>query len=149
MGTRAQFFLGNPSDLQNRKYLGTVAFDGYPDGDIGEAFAGVVDEDGFLASVRRIASKRDDFADPVSRAFPFPWRDDLYLTDCTYAFFDGAVQYTSFHSGFVPLAKYLAFTEDESAAYGDANERLPSNIPAPASDLPRGPDSIIVITANA
>lgn len=145
MSTRAQFFLGNPSDLENRKYLGTVAFDGYPDGDCGDALSGAADEAAFLSSVAKIAAKRDDFADPEVSGFPFPWRDDLYLTDCTYAFFDGAVQFTSFHVGFVPLTKYLAFTEDENKAYGKYN-KLPGNVPAPSSELPPGPDSIIIFS---
>lgn len=145
MGTRAQFFVGNPSDIETRKFLGTVAFDGYPDGDCGDALMGVKDAETFEACVRHIASKRDDFADPAVRSFPFPWKDDLYLTDCTYAFFHGAVQFTAFHTGFVPLEKYRAFTEAESEAYFET-EVLPSDVPAPSGDLPKGPDSIMIFS---
>jgi hypothetical protein len=37
MGTRAQFFVGNPQDLEHREFLGTVAWDGRPNGDCGDA----------------------------------------------------------------------------------------------------------------
>lgn len=147
MGTRAQFFVGNPSDIVGRKFLGTVAFDGYPDGDCGDALMGVKDAETFEACVRHIASKRRDFSDPAERSFPFPWRDDLYLTDCTYAFFDGAVQFTSFHIGFVPLEKYRTFTDAECEAYGET-DTLPRNVPAPNSDLPKGQDSIMILTSR-
>jgi hypothetical protein len=148
MGTRAQFFIGHPSDLENRKYLGTVAWDGYPDGDCGKALANAQDEAGFLAGVQVLKAKRDDFADPAICSFPFPWRDDLYLTDCTYAWFDGATQFTFFHKGFVPLRDYLVYTDQQHELYHEEDDKLPSNVTAPVSDKPAGPDSIMIISIN-
>ena len=147
MGTRAQFFIGNPSDIENRVYLGTVAWDGYPDGDIGKILKGVTTEESFRNVIKKgIAEEREDYADPETTNFPFPWKDDLYLTDCTYAFFDGVVQFTYYHTGFVPLDKYLAFTDDEISAYSEQEDTLPRDIEAPRSDKPAGPDSIMIIT---
>lgn len=146
MGTRAQFFLGDPRDVANREWLGSVAFDGYPDGDIGDAFKTARTEGSFRAAVRQIAGERDDYCDPSTRSFPFPWKDDLFLTDCTYAFFDGAVQFTYFHHGFKPLADFLAMSEEESEAYSNAPDQLASNVPAPTSNKPRGPDSILIVS---
>lgn len=147
MGTRAQFFIGNPQDLEGRVWLGCVAWDGYPDGDIGDALKECASEAQFREAIATIAERRDDFCDPATRSFPFPWKDDLYLTDCTYAWFDGAVQFTYFHRGFVELADYLA-NKSTREAYDEGPEMLPGNVAAPTSDKPRGPDSIMILSVG-
>lgn len=145
MGTRAQFFVGDPRDLENREWLGTIAWDGYPDGDCA-ALAKASSEVGFRALVKHLKDTRRDFCDPAKNDFPFPWKDDLFLTDCTYALFDGAVQYSSFHTGFIPLAEFLAADEEAREAYFERPDSLPEDVPAPSSqDKPPGPDSIMVL----
>ena len=147
MGTRAQFFIGNPENTDGRTWLGCVAWDGYPDGDIGDFLKNVGSEGEFREAVGMIAQKRDDFCDPAVNDFPFPWRDDLFLTDFTYAFFDGKVQATSFHTGWSPLSEHLSADDDWFDAYNDRNE-LSSSVPAPLSTgKPSGPDSIMIISA--
>ena len=142
MGTRAQFFIGNPSDVSTRQWLGCVAWDGYPDGDCGEALLGASTLNDFVAGVEKIAAKRDDFTNPTERSFPFPWKDDLYLTDVTYAFFDGRVQVTCFHAGWRDLTDNM-----DDAWNTDAADELPRDVPAPeAGDKSAGPDSIIILT---
>lgn len=146
MGTRAQFFIGNPQDLENREWLGTIAWDGYPEGECG-SLVKASSEVGFRALVAHMRDTRDDFCDPARRSFPFPWQDDLFLTDWTYALFDGAVQATCYHRGFVPLADYMA-SEEFREAYHSGPEALPKNVQAPGDDdKPRGPDSILIISA--
>ncbi len=146
MGTRAQFFIGNPEDLQNREWLGCVAWDGHPSGDCGDALRGATTPEAFRAGVADIKSQRDDFTDPATRSWPFPWVTDLYLTDTTFAFFDGKVQATSYHSGWRPLE---AFYADDP--YGeDHKDELPRTVPAPVGapgddSKPRGPDSIMIL----
>ena len=143
MGTRAQFFIGHPSNLAEREWLGCVAFDGYPDGDIGDAFDGVSDIASFRAAVDKIALARTDFCDPATMSFPFPWRYDLYLTDCTYAWFEGAVQFTPYHRGFRTLNDELA---DDGEGDEPSFEALPGNVPAPSDETkPAGPDSIMIL----
>lgn len=144
MGTRAQFFIGNPSDLEGREWLGCVAWDGYPDGDCGDALKDAKTEAEFRAGVAKIAAARDDFCDPSERSFPFPWKDDLYLTDCTYAWFAGAPQFTYFHRGFSPLPEFLARETDD-----DGPDTLPSNVAAPVSAKPPGPDSIMIVSMGS
>ncbi len=61
MGTRAQFFIGNPSDLASRVWLGCVAFDGYPDGDCGEALVKAKSQEDFTAAVARITTGKFGF----------------------------------------------------------------------------------------
>ena len=151
MGTRAQFFVGNPQDVAGRKWLGTVAWDGYPDGDVGDTLEDVTTEEGFVIAVAGIAAERRDFCDPAKHGFPFPWHDDLFLTDCTYAFFDGRMQFTYFHSGWIDLAEYLKEGEEGEQVRAAYNARrsdvLPSNVPAPTKYDPAGPDSIMIISA--
>jgi hypothetical protein len=148
MGTRAQFFVGDPRDVNGREWLGCVAWDGYPDGDCGEALKTAATEAEFRAGIASLAAKRDDFCDPATRSFPFPWRNDVFLTDCTYAWFDGAVRYTSFHRGFVSLAAYLGFSDDEAEAYHSQPEQLTRDVAAPITGGPPGPDSIMILTAR-
>lgn len=144
MGTRAQFFIGNPSDVANRDWLGCTAWDGYPDGYCGKAFANVETAEQFMAAVDGLKT-RDDFCDPMNNSFPFPWRNDLYLTDYTYAFFDGRMQVTCYHGGWRDLRAVLA-ADDDAEVY-DGPDELPGNVPAPDAKGPAGPDSIIIITS--
>lgn len=142
MGTRASFFIGNPSDVENRQWLGCLAFDAYPDGDVGKALVGASTPDQFIAGVERLSAE-DDFTDPLRHSFPFPWRDDLYLTDYTYAFFDGRVQVTCYNGGWRDLTPDLVAREIDP--WPDDRDELPSNVPAPSEDGPKGPDSIMII----
>jgi len=98
MGTRAAFFVGDPRDINDREWLGCVNFDGYPDG-VGQV-PHAKTEDEFRLAVAAERSERKDFTDPKDDYFPFPWQDDLFLTDCVYAFFDGKVWLSWFHRGF-------------------------------------------------
>lgn len=146
MGTRAQFFIGDPQDLQAREWLGTVAWDGHANGDCGDALRGAKTAEEFKAGVAKIAAERKDFGDPAERSFPFPWKDDLFLTDVTFAFFDGEVRATYFHSGFRPLE---FFYDGEGGNYGaDHQDELPKNVMAPVSQKPPGPDSIMILSVR-
>jgi len=147
MGTRAQFFIGDPRNIETREWLGTVAWDGYPDGDIGEILLGANTERKFRNRIKKIANNRDDFCDPQKYDFPFPWKNDLFLTDCTYAFFDGDVQFTYYHHGFEPLTKYLKDDEFREN-YFKVEDALSHHVPAPVgAGRQGGPDSILILRA--
>lgn len=148
MGTRASFFIGNPSDLGARDWLGCVAWDGYPDGDVGELLQHVTTSDAFIAAVEQIKAKRDDFTDPEINSFPFPWRGDVYLTDYTYAFFDGRVQVTSYHAGWRDLTPDVVSRAVDPWKDDEADE-LPTNVPAPEAKGPPGPDSIMILSVSS
>lgn len=148
MGTRAQFFVGNPEDVENRRWLGTTAWDGYPDGWIAP-LAKVMSEEGFVNAVKDLAGSRDDFCDPAKHGFPFPWTDDLFLTDYTYAWFDGRVMMTCYHRGWVELRAYLNGDDASRGAYHNDVEQLSRNVPAPTSTWDRsGPDSIVILRTS-
>lgn len=139
MGTRASFFIGDPTNLDQREWLGCIAWDGYP-GSF-SAWAEPRTEAEFRADVATLASERNDFATPT-RGFPFPWADDLFLTDYTYAYFDGAVQTCCFHQSFMTVAAYLAQDEDAEQLYDDPHH---VKVPAPAAYDRSQPDSIMII----
>lgn len=146
MGTRAQFFIGNPQGVENREWLGCVAWDGYTDGDCGETLRNVTSPEAFRDAVEKIKAKREDFTDPREHSFPFPWRDDLFLTDVTYAWFDDAVRATCYHSGWRLLEAF--FDKDKEPYDEGAADELPSNVPAPTGSGPAGPDSIMILTVR-
>lgn len=138
MGTRASFWVGDPCDMQNRRWLGCVAWDAYP-GNFPEMCKINMESD-WLSFIEGL-KPRDDFADPANGGFPFPWTDDLFLTDYTYAFFGGRIQVACSYSGWASfedaLGKEDVFDVDNPAFFG---------VPAPSSEWDRGqPDSIIVI----
>jgi len=87
-------------------------------------------------------SKRNDFADP-KKGWPFPWDDDIFLTDYTYAFFDGKLQVACYHHGFVPWEKATDEREDWEKA-----GRLPGNVEAPKAYDSSQPDSIIIVQSR-
>lgn len=144
MGTRASFFIGNPEHADNRTWLGCIAFDGYPDGEV-NLLAGADCKSDFAARVALLADARDDWCDPAKHGFPFPWDDDLFLTDYTYAWFGGKVMMTSFHKGWIGLADYLSGTVEAKRAYQSRADTLPGNVPAPAQWDRKAPDSIIIV----
>lgn len=141
MGTRAAFWMGDPANLEKREWLGCIAWDGYPN-----AFEDLApcNEAGFRMAVMRLADVRRDFAAPA-QGWPFPWADDVFLTDYTYAFFDGKVQTCFFHQPFMPLAQYLA-QEDDDDAEEVTNDPRHVKVPAPAAYNPEQPDSIMIIS---
>lgn len=146
MGTRAAFFIGDFRDVEKREWLGCIAWDGYPDGVPGIVAA--TSEQTFRDAVAEL-STRDDFAPPTG-PFPFPWMDDLCLTDCTYCWHEGEV-WCEYDRRFVPLARTLGADIDDE---GDARDKLKADFPVrdcmdiPAPGKPydgTAPDSIMIL----
>ena len=104
MGTRALFWVGDPTDLENREWLGSIAFDGYPSG-VADLVS-VATEDQFREYVKGLHDRRD-FAHP-GQGFPFPWDDDIFTTDLNYWFKDGTVYGKWFHYQSYPFSALLA-----------------------------------------
>lgn len=97
MGTRAAFWIGDPR-TENREWLGCVAWDGYPGGDCRNLFEATTEQE-FRERIAAMRASRKDFATP-DKGWPFPWSDDVFLTDFTYAWIDGNPVASCFHHGF-------------------------------------------------
>ncbi len=144
MGTRAAFWLGNPIDLENRKWLGCVAWDGY---EFLDTWKNIKTKKGFLSAITRLKKKRDDFADPKNGGFPFPWTDDVFLTDITYAFFNGKLQACWFYKPFFELGKEpeIVFNDDGDEIEIE-DDPAHHNVPISFEYDTSQPDSIMIIT---
>lgn len=72
MATRAQFFIGDPCDVKTREWLGCVAFDGYPSGDLSALIP--CDTEGMFRTVlATLMARRDDYTDrTLPRNVPAP-----------------------------------------------------------------------------
>jgi hypothetical protein len=140
MGTRAAFWQGDPRNLEKRRWLGCIAWDGYPSGL--EELDKVSTEEEFLATVEDY-KKRDDFADPANGGWPFPWSGDIFLTDYTYAWIDGRLMVTCCHAGFVTWAQATSY----EALEWPEEDTLPANVPAPTGWDMGQPDSIMIFAS--
>lgn len=85
MGTRADFYAGRGEAAE---WLGSIAWDGYPDG-IDDAVLSAASEPDYRAAVAAFFSDRDDVTRPDD-GWPWPW-DDSSTTDYAYAFDEGRV----------------------------------------------------------
>jgi len=80
MGTRADFYIGTD---ENDTWLGSIGWDGYPDG-ISDGILKAKTKAAFITAVKRFFSKRDDVTLP-DQGWPWPWEDSR-TTDYAYAF---------------------------------------------------------------
>ena len=83
MGTRADFYIGID---RNAEWLGSIAWDGYPDGIPDEILTAATEAD-FRNGVRLLLLGRDDATTP-EHGWPWPWESSR-LTDFSYAWQDG------------------------------------------------------------
>ncbi len=139
MGTRAAFFVGDPRDVEGREWLGCIAWDGYPGGGI-DPIGKARSVKKFRAAVAELQSAREDFADPAKGGWPFPWDDDLFLTDHVYAFFDNKVQCSAYHSGLV------SYKDLAAGDYLDEDNPDLAHVPAPGQYDTKQPDSIMILS---
>ena len=92
MGTRADFYVGRGKDA---KWLGSIAWDGYPEG-IDREVLNATTDDAFGAAVNNFLAKRKDATWP-EHGWPWPW-ENSNTTDYAYAFDGGHVWFTG-HDG--------------------------------------------------
>lgn len=117
MGTRADFYIRKESPEQKQtimEWLGSVAYDGFPDGFISQA--GVMamtakTEAEFRAAVGEVLASRRDGTTP-DMGWPWPW-DDSLLTDYAYVFDGENVNGFNFGTAF-DLQKYIAESRTET-----------------------------------
>ncbi len=108
MGTRADFYIGRG---ESAEWLGSIAWDGYPDG-IDKAVLEATTPEDFRATLGAFFAKREDVSLPAD-GWPWPW-DDSRTTDYAYALDGGKVYGSCFgHSWFDPLV--ASEKEDENS----------------------------------
>lgn len=120
MGTRADFYIGRG---QQAEWLGSIAWDGYPDGLRDTAILTSKTEEGFREAVAEELARRDDGTTPVD-GWPWPWANSL-TTDYSYAF-DGDVYACCFgHRWYRANDPALNDdeTEDKEAVFPDMTAR--------------------------
>jgi hypothetical protein len=95
MGTRADFYVGRGEQAE---WLGSIAWDGYPDGQPGNPKYGPViaaaSEPEFRERVANLLAAKDDGTTP-DKGWPWPWENSR-LTDWSYAFDAGQVWASKF-----------------------------------------------------
>lgn len=96
MGTRADFYVGKGKAAE---WIGSVAYDGYPDG-IGKSVLTAVDEQQYRQAVLSFL-EGEEAATLPEMGWPWPW-EDSNTTDYAYAFDQGKVHGYSF-AWFDPL----------------------------------------------
>jgi len=141
MGTRASFWVGDPRNIEQRQLIGCKAWDGYPDNPEIAPLLNAATEDEFRLVLKALQNL-DDWA-PAENGWPYPWADDIFLTDYTYAFFDGQCNVACYHHGFV------AGRDATKEGAFDDTDNLPSNVPAPSGYNPKQPDSVMIIAIPA
>lgn len=127
MGTRADFYIGKRSDLQNVEWLGSIAWDGYPDGNpsllnrtehlesqyigYGHSDFSIEEyENNYMKNLMDLQKEcHDEFTTPEN-GWPWPW-DSSRTTDYAYLFDreDGKVYISGFGSEFYTFEQ----SEDE------------------------------------
>ena len=90
MGTRADFYVGRG---ENAEWLGSIAWDGYPEG-IPNTILAQHNEAVYRLEVGLFLGDRNDATLP-EMGWPWPW-DDSRTTDYAYAFDDGVVYAASY-----------------------------------------------------
>lgn len=127
MGTRADFYVGRGEQAE---WLGSVAWDGYPDNDDYDAVFASADERAFRSAVGALLASRDDGTMP-EHGWPWPW-EDSHATDWAYAFDGGLIYTSSFGQPWIEVGAFLALDDDQKEAWG--------NDPAPDDQKPTFPN---------
>ena len=120
MGTRADFYVGRGKDAE---WLGSIAYDGYPEGAGPESLIAATEEANYRALVDGILVRRDDATRP-EMGWPWPW-ENSQTTDYAYAFDDGKVWASCFGDEWTLAAERATMTEDELEALGRKRSEFP------------------------
>ena len=140
MGTRADFYIGR--DPETMEWLGSIAFDGYPDGhaDDNELFS-VTSETQYRRSVAEIFESVDHVTLP-KHGWPWPW-EDSGTTDYAYTWDDG-VWLASFGHGWFARPEYESLDWDgDDDPRGDKSVTFPDMSAIKAVTL--GPRSGLIV----
>jgi hypothetical protein len=138
MGTRADFYEGRGKDAT---WLGSIAFDGYPDGKRMHPVVHATSLEAFRAAVAALDDQRD-FTN-VNQGWPWPWLTST-STDFAYSF-EAQVWLAAFGSGWYTPQDYARVREHDEpplpqVVFPDMTERQNVTLGARSG--------LIVITAS-
>ncbi|MCR4334558.1 MAG: hypothetical protein NUV47_02435 [Patescibacteria group bacterium] len=143
MGTRASFWINDPRNLTERIWLGCKAHDGHPENF--KEFGKILNPVNFIKAINKIKNlDNNDFANPVTGGWPFPWDDDIFMNDYTYAFFKNKVYISFGHYGFTTFLDYMKNRKRYWNTHKRDDISLVS-IPAPIKYDSSQPDSILLL----
>ncbi len=111
MGTRADFYVGRG---KNAEWLGSIAFDGYPDAPRAQAVLGATNEASFRDRVI-VAVAEGDGTKPED-GWLWAW-DTSHTTDYAYAFDDGTVYISCFGCAWFKSGEEVPEGFDKSAVF--------------------------------
>jgi hypothetical protein len=114
MGTRADFYIG--TDV-NAQWLGSIAYDGYPDGNPALLGKSIKTKRQFVAAVKKIFKGVDHFTLP-EYGWPWPW-ENSQTTDYAYAWDDKKkkVMVSRFGRPYITFHTYQRMNEEKSNLY--------------------------------
>ncbi len=122
MGTRADFYVGNGKEAE---WLGSIAWDGYPQNDDLAEILGAQTELDYRQLVKSVLGARDDATFPEN-GWPWPW-EDSGTTDFSYHFVENKIRVCCFGRGMIPVAEALGgnieYDKLEEWAFPDMTER--------------------------
>lgn len=108
MGTRADFYIRKDDKME---WLGSIAWDGYPEG-ISDEILKSDNEERYRNSVVDMLNKRDDSTLP-NQGWPWPWEDSR-TTDFSYIYENDKVMASCFgYKLFDPLVGMAEDREDD------------------------------------
>lgn len=90
MGTRADFYSQSGKQLQQKDWIGSIAWDGYPRG-IPAQIKKAKTEKEFIKECKKFFKNREDVSLPKD-GWPWPWNDSS-TTDYAYVFYKGNVSW--------------------------------------------------------
>jgi hypothetical protein len=112
MGTRADYYVGIGP---NAEWLGSTAWDGYPDG-APASVLGAQGEADFRARVTELLQGRDDATLP-EQGWPWPWKDSR-TTDYAYAWHpERGIVVSVFGREWHTVAEVKAFDDDDDVEW--------------------------------
>lgn len=102
MGTRADYYFGDPNKPSELTWVGSTAWDGYPEGKPDALIEAKTIEE-YRAELARIAGE-DDWSDHGT-GWPWPW-ETSNTTDFAYTFWKGMVWIACFGRGWISAQEY-------------------------------------------
>jgi hypothetical protein len=112
MGTRADFYEGRGEQAE---WLGSIAWDGYPEG-IPEEIKRATDSEVFRAALARFRETREDWTNP-EQGWPWPW-ETSHTTDFSYALDEGKVWASCFGSCWELATEWESRDEEDETCKG-------------------------------